>query len=73
MTHGVHGHSPKVPGFEAGTQVYNINHKENTTELTMYDETYPNGKKPAWFGKLKIKFILNSIVCFVRLVVLQML
>ena len=50
----------KVPGFESGKQEYKILLKNEHLELTMFDETYPNGNKPAWFGKLKIKFILKK-------------
>jgi len=50
----------KVPGFEGGQQFYRLHLEEENLELTMFDETYPNGKKPEWFGKLKIKFILKK-------------
>ena len=50
----------KVPGFEGGQQFYELSYKANGIELTMYDETYPNGKKPKWFGQLTIKFILKN-------------
>lgn len=50
----------KVPGFEGGKQHYKIVFKNNQLALIMFDETYPNGNKPAWFGKLKIKFILKK-------------
>ena len=50
----------KVPGFENGKQFYTMNLSNNILELIMYDEIYPNGKKPEWFGKLKIKFILKK-------------
>ena len=48
----------KVPGFEDGKQFYRMNFDNNLLELVMYDETYPNGDKPEWYGKLKVKFIL---------------
>lgn len=50
----------KVPGFENGKQAFMMLIKNELLELTMFDETYPNGNKPAWFGKLKIKFILKK-------------
>ncbi len=50
----------KVPGFESGKQYYKIAFNNNFLELIMFDETYPNGNKPAWYGKLKIKFILKK-------------
>ena len=46
----------KVPGFEGGKQVYQYRiHQKDTLYLTMYDETYPDGGKPSWAGRLKIK------------------
>ncbi len=45
----------KVPGFEGGVQVYDVKQSDGLVAFTMYDETYPNGDKPAWYGKLKIK------------------
>lgn len=51
----------KVPGFEGGKQFYSIHQKGGSVlELIMHDETYPNGKKPDWYEKLKIKFILKK-------------
>ncbi|NVK52103.1 MAG: ankyrin repeat domain-containing protein [Flavobacteriaceae bacterium] len=50
----------KVPGFEEGHQYYRTKLVGDKLSLTMYDETYPNGQKPEWFGKLKIKFILKK-------------
>jgi hypothetical protein len=50
----------KVPGFEGGKQFYRVKyHTRDSMALTMFDETYPNGDKPAWYNKLSIKFILN--------------
>ena len=46
----------KVPGFEGGEQVYLFDRSART--LTMFDETHPNGEKPAWYGKLKLRFAL---------------
>ena len=51
----------KVPGFEGGKQFYKYKLDGNMMELTMYDETYPNGDKPAWYGKVKTKFVLSKI------------
>jgi len=50
----------KVPGFEGGQQYYKMLLNENILELVMFDETYPNGNKPEWFGRLKVKFILKK-------------
>ena len=49
----------KVPGFEGGKQYYRIGQQEESLTLTMFDETYPSGKKPDWFGHLKIRFFLR--------------
>ena len=46
----------KVPGFEGGKQYYNYNIEGDKLNITMYDETYPSGEKPEWFGKLKVAF-----------------
>jgi len=51
----------KVPGFEGGRQFYQYKIENNTLELVMYDETYPNGDKPLWFGKYTTKFILKKV------------
>ncbi|GAB5523206.1 MAG: hypothetical protein Roseis2KO_10780 [Roseivirga sp.] len=48
----------KVPGFEGGIQYYNYRLKGEELELTMYDETYPDGNKPEWYQKLKVLFKL---------------
>lgn len=45
----------RVPGFEGATQVYRYQIEEDQLELTLFDETYPNGKKPEWYGKLQIQ------------------
>ncbi|WP_298424619.1 ankyrin repeat domain-containing protein [uncultured Kordia sp.] len=50
----------KVPGFERGKQYYRVAFNNDFLELIMFDETYPNGNKPTWFGKLKVKFILKK-------------
>lgn len=50
----------KVPGFEGGQQYYKMLLNEDVLELVMFDETYPNGNKPEWYKKLKIKFILKE-------------
>jgi len=49
----------KVPGFEGGKQYYEYSIDNKQLTLTMYDETYPNGDKPDWFGKVKTKFIFE--------------
>jgi len=49
----------KVPGFENDNQSYGIKLSGNDSELTMFNETYPNVKKPEWYNKLKILFVLK--------------
>ncbi len=51
----------KVPGFEGGKQFYRYSIDGEKLRLTMYDETYPNGEKPKWFGKFVTEFVLNRI------------
>jgi len=51
----------RVPGFEGGEQVFNWELNNNVLTLTMYDETYPNGEKPKWLGKLKTEFVLTRL------------
>ncbi len=51
----------KVPGFEGGTQVFSYELNGDTLGFTMTDETYPDGTKPAWFGKMKTAFELVRI------------
>jgi len=51
----------KVPGFEGGKQVFNWSLDNNMLTLTMIDETYPNGEKPKWSGKLKTEFVLSKL------------
>lgn len=50
----------KVPGFEGGQQFYRFQINENNLELTMYDETYPDGTKPEWSGQWKTKFVMEK-------------
>ncbi|MEP2773520.1 MAG: ankyrin repeat domain-containing protein [Fulvivirga sp.] len=50
----------KVAGFEGGQQIYAIEKKGDELQLTMFDETYPDGNKPEWYGKLKILFKLKK-------------
>lgn len=50
----------KVPGFEGGKQYYKYRINNDTLQITMFDETYPNGEKPKWFGKLNVKFYLTK-------------
>lgn len=50
----------RVPGFEGGRQYYTYRAVGDEMTLTMYDETYPDGTKPDWYGKLKILFILKK-------------
>lgn len=50
----------KVPGFEGGEQVYETDWDSRFLTLTMYDETYPSGEKPAWYEKLEIKLYFEK-------------
>ena len=45
----------RVPGFEGAKQQYRYTIHEDQLSLTLFDETYPNGKKPEWYGKLQIR------------------
>ncbi|HFA49830.1 MAG TPA: hypothetical protein ENJ95_12555 [Bacteroidetes bacterium] len=51
----------KVPGFEGGKQFYNYTINDGVLKITMFDETYPNGDKPGWFGKYKTQFVLKKV------------
>lgn len=51
----------KMPGFESGQQFYRYTLKQDQLELTMFDETYPNGDKPNWYGIYETKFMLSRI------------
>ncbi len=51
----------KVPGFEGGVQYYRYHIKEDQLELTMFDETYPDGSKPDWYGKYQTKFVMSRV------------
>ncbi|OJJ19532.1 hypothetical protein BKI52_22255 [marine bacterium AO1-C] len=51
----------KVPGFEGGKQFYKYHLKDDSLTLHFFDETYPNGQKPEWYGKMTTKFILKKI------------
>lgn len=50
----------KVPGFEGGQQFYEYNIENGVLDITMFDETYPDGTKPEWFGQLKVRFVLEK-------------
>ncbi len=50
----------RVPGFEGGEQIFNVTRNNNRLTLTMVDETYPDGAKPDWFGKLETRFVLSK-------------
>jgi len=49
----------KVPGFEGGKQFYRYQITEDTLNIKMFDETYPDGTKPKWSGKYVTEFILT--------------
>ncbi len=51
----------KVPGFEGGKQFYRYTIKDDVLRLTMFDETYPNGDKPEWFGNLETEFVMKKV------------
>ena len=45
----------KVPGFEGGIQHYRFSVSDGQLSLQLYDETYPDGGKPEWLGRVEIK------------------
>ena len=49
----------KVPGFEGGIQYFNFDVADDRLELTRYDETYPDGTKPAWSGTWQTRFVME--------------
>ena len=51
----------KVPGFEGGKQFYRYTIEDNKLTLTMFDETYPDGGKPDWFGKFVTEFVMERV------------
>lgn len=51
----------KVPGFESGIQYYRYSITNNLLRLTMFDETYPNGDKPAWSGRYVTEFVMTRV------------
>ncbi len=51
----------KVPGFEGGKQFYRYKLNNNKMELTMFDEIYPDGTRPEWYGEFQTKFILKKV------------
>lgn len=51
----------KVPGFEGGKQFFRYHIDHSTLTLVMFDETYPNGTKPSWSGKLEVKLVLKRV------------
>lgn len=51
----------KVPGFEGGIQYYRYTIKDDELSLTMFDETYPDGKKPEWFGRYVTEFVMQKV------------
>jgi len=50
----------KVPGFEGGQQFYNYSIENDELDIMMYDETYPDGNKPEWYGKMKVLFKMKK-------------
>lgn len=51
----------KVPGFEGGRQFYNYKLDDKIMELTMFDEIYPDGTRPEWYGEFQTKFVLEQV------------
>ena len=51
----------KVPGFEGGKQYYRFTLDQDQLTLIMFDETYPDGTKPSWYGMYQTKFVLNRV------------
>ncbi|MCK7593713.1 lipocalin-like domain-containing protein [Pseudomarimonas salicorniae] len=47
----------KVPGFEGGQQFFRLHLDGDVLTLTLHDETYPDGSKPDWAGKLEARMI----------------
>lgn len=60
-TFSTKSHMAKVPGFEGGIQFFDYEISDNEMTLTLFDETYPDGKKPTWYGKWKTKFSLTKL------------
>ncbi len=50
----------KVAGFEGGVQYYRMVEDDESFTITMYDETFPSGNKPEWYGSLEIRFYLEK-------------
>ncbi|WP_338812860.1 lipocalin-like domain-containing protein [Bernardetia sp. Wsw4-3y2] len=50
----------KVPGFEGGKQLYRYTIKGDLLRLVFFDEIYPNGKKPEWYGKYVTEFVMRK-------------
>lgn len=51
----------RVPGFEGGRQFFRWQLDGDRLTLTMFDETYPDGSKPAWFGKTEVKLVFKRV------------
>lgn len=51
----------KVPGFEGGKQIYRYQITGDQMELTMFDERYPDGKRPQWYGRYETKFVMERL------------
>lgn len=49
----------RVPGFEGGRQFFRWQLEGDRLTLTMFDETYPDGSKPAWFGKMEVRLVFK--------------
>lgn len=50
----------KVPGFEGGRQFYTFKQSNNDQlYVRMFDEIYPNGDHPDWFGVFELAFHLE--------------
>ena len=48
----------RVPGFEGGKQFFKYIVTDDRLTFSMFDETYPDGSKPSWAGKMEVQFVL---------------
>lgn len=50
----------KVPGFAGGRLFYRFEFQGDRLLLTLYDEVYPDGSRPAWAGVWQTTFELEA-------------